>query len=379
MTRHAADAEAILIGGGVAGAAAAIALARAGRRRVILIEREAGPREKVCGEFLGADATACLARLGLDLSSLGAVPVHRARLAWGRRVAGIPLPFAAWGLPRRVLDEALLAAASEAGAMLLRGRAALGAARDPATDGLWTVRLSDGATLRAPHLVLATGKHEFRGMARAAACDGGALGLKLHLRPSAPPEGVTLLAFPGGYAGLQPTADGLANLCVALRNGDAAHGEVARDAAALIAHVAAGSDLAAALLAGAEPVQARPLAVARIPYGFLHRDAAGGAPDRLWRVGDQFAVIPSFSGDGVAMALAGGIGAARAIAAGLPAPEFHAAWRRRLVRPMRLAGLTASLLDQAPAALVALAAGLPAAARLVARHTRVPLPDPDGA
>jgi len=46
---------------------------------------------------------------------------------------------------------------------------------------------------------------------------------------------------------------------------------------------------------------------------------------------------------------------------------------------MRLAGLTASLLDQAPAALVALAAGLPAAARLVARHTRVPLPDPDGA
>lgn len=369
MTRGTADAEAILLGGGVAGAAAAIALARAGRR-VVLVEREAGPREKVCGEFLGADAAACLARLGLDLAALGAVPVGRARLARGRRVAEIPLPFAAWGLPRRVLDEALLAAAETAGATLLRGRAARGAARDPAT-GLWTVRLSGGLALRAPRLVLATGKHELRGLAREAR-ERRAIGLKLHLRPAVPPEGVTLLVFPGGYAGLQPTAGGLANLCVALRRDDAAAEDgIARDAAALLARVAAGSDLAAAMLAGARPVQARPIAVARIPYGFLHRDRGAAAPEGLWRVGDQFAVIPSFSGDGVAMALAGGLAAAEAIAAGRSAAAFHAAWRRRVAPGMRLAALAGTLLDRAPSVLLALTAGAPGLARRVAARTRL--------
>jgi len=359
----AGDAEAIVLGGGVAGAAAALTLARHGRR-VLLVEREAAPREKVCGEFLGADAIALLARLGLDAAGLGAVPLRRARIAHRRRVAEIPLPFAAWGLPRRVLDEALLGAAATAGAVVLRGRAAQGAV--PATSGGWHLRLAGGAVLRAPHLVLATGKHELRGLPRAA--DAGALGLKLHLRLRTPPEGVVLLACRGGYAGLQPTADGCANLCAALR--PAAAGEAARDAASLIAHVAEGSDLAALLLAGAEPAQRRPIAVARIPYGFLHRDRAAAA-EGLWRVGDQFAVIPSFSGDGIAMALAGGIEAARAIAGDGDVTAFHAAWRRRLGPPMRLAGLVAGLLGRSPAAMVAAAACLPGAARLVARRTRV--------
>jgi menaquinone-9 beta-reductase len=222
--------------------------------------------------------------------------------------------------------------------------------------------------------VLATGKHEMRGLPRTTTGEG-ALGLKLHLRLRAdPPEGVALLACRGGYAGLQPTAGGLANLCAALRVREADTAAVARDPAALLAHVAAGSDLAATLLAGAEPAQPRPLAVARIPYGFLHRDQPGGAPEGLWRIGDQFAVIPSFSGDGVAMALAGGLGAARAIASGdgASAAAFHAALRHRLAGPMRVAGLVALLLGHAPGALVAATARLPGAARQVARRTRLP-------
>jgi flavin-dependent dehydrogenase len=354
------DAEILVLGGGAAGAAAALTLARAGRR-VLLLEREAAPREKVCGEFLGADAASCLEALGLAPASLGAVPVGRARLAHGAAVAELALPFAAWGLPRRRLDEALLAAAAEAGAMVHRGLAAQGAAREGAA---WAVRLADGTVLRAPRLVLATGKHELRGHARAA--PPGAVGLKLHLRLADPPEGVVLLVCRGGYAGLQPSGDGLANLCVALK-GEA----VPRDAAALLAHVAAGSDLAARLLAGAVPVMPRPLAVAGIPYGFRHRDPPGADPG-LYRVGDQAAVIPSLAGDGVAMALASGIGAAEAILAGSDAPAFHAAWRRRSARPMHWAGAAAALVARWPGPATRLAGRLPAAGGLVARRTRLP-------
>ncbi|HZF94101.1 MAG TPA: FAD-dependent monooxygenase, partial [Allosphingosinicella sp.] len=47
--------RALIVGGGPAGAAAAIALARAGAAPE-LIERSAGPRDVVCGGFLGWDA-----------------------------------------------------------------------------------------------------------------------------------------------------------------------------------------------------------------------------------------------------------------------------------------------------------------------------------
>ncbi|WP_209379715.1 NAD(P)/FAD-dependent oxidoreductase [Pararoseomonas baculiformis] len=354
--------DALVVGGGPAGAAAAITLARAGAS-VTLVEREARAREKVCGEFLGPDAAQALARLGLSLADLGAAPIGRARLAAGPRDAGWNLPFQAWSIPRAPLDEALLSLASEAGATVLRGRAVAAAGRDGRG---WMARLSDGGVLHAPALVLATGKHELRGHARPGR--RGAVGLKLPLRLATPLEGaVLLLPFAGGYAGLQPRPDGGANLCAALWQA----GDEARHPAALLARVSAGSALAASWLRGAEPAWPRPLTVARIPYGFLHRDGAAAEPG-LYRVGDQFAVIPSLAGDGVAMALAGGEAAAQAILAGRSAPHFHAALGERLHRPMRWAGLIAYGLEAAPAAL-AFAAGLaPGLARLAASRTRLP-------
>ena len=49
------------------------------------------------------------------------------------------------------------------------------------------------------------------------------------------------------------------------------------------------------------PCWTKPLSIYGIPYGFVHRAAAPSR--RLHRVGDQLAVIPSFSGDGIAIAL----------------------------------------------------------------------------
>jgi flavin-dependent dehydrogenase len=352
----------VIVGGGPAGAAAAIALARAGVRPMLL-ERDAVATEKVCGEFLAEDAARGVTALGLDLAALGAVPIRRTLLGVGRHKAEMALPFEAWSLPRATLDAALLEAAAAAGAELRLGVSVSAAERGA---GSWRLRLSSGESLATPQLVLATGKHELRGLRRAAS--GGAIGVKLPLTGDAPEAAIALLVCVGGYAGLQPRPGGGANLCAALDPSAPGVAAAARSAGAFLAHVARGSVLAEQLLAGLRPVLARPMTVAGVPYGFLHRGGESGEP---FRVGDQAAVIPSFCGDGVAMALESGWAAAEALRHGTAAETHHTARASRLAGGMRLAGLMAWLTAHAPQLLLAGVVVAPGTARWAARRTRL--------
>ena len=155
-----------IIGAGPAGCAAAITLARAGRQ-VTLLERSPVTTEKVCGEFMAADAAAVLQGLGLDLAALGALPLSRVIMGAGRRQAAFALPLEAWSLPRLVLDAALLRAASDAGATIRLGTTVRRA--EPSPQG-WRLHLAADETLDASSLVLATGKHDLRGHLGFASC-----------------------------------------------------------------------------------------------------------------------------------------------------------------------------------------------------------------
>jgi flavin-dependent dehydrogenase len=343
----------LVIGGGLAGAGVAIGLARAGRR-VVLVEKEAGPHDKVCGEFLSYEAVASLRRLGLDPLALGAATVDRLAVSVGARRMETALPFTALSLSRRVLDEALLARAVDVGVDVRRG------VRVTSLEPGWTARTESGGALSADTVLLATGKHDLRGWKRPPGRQPDLIGFKTHLTLARLlPRTVELRLFPGGYAGLEPVEDGRANLCLVVRRSSFGGWE------ALWAALAASWPA----LAGAVPESPKPLAIAAIPYGHVQTRSNG-----LWRLGDQAAVIPSFAGEGMAIALHSAELAARMMLAGDSADSFQ----RTLARHVRaqVAGATAmSQLLVRPAAQGVIGAALSAApglARLVAKRTRLP-------
>jgi menaquinone-9 beta-reductase len=358
---------AVIIGGGPAGAAAAIALARAGHAAT-LIERSAEARDKVCGDFLSAEALEMIARLGVDLSA--ASTITALRLVHRNRTAVTQLPFVARGLSRRMLDEALLRQVQAGGTTVLRGHRVT-AARAVGRS----IRLSCDSlgSMVADTVFLATGKHELRGVERADR-GIGLVGLKMYYELAAAQvealrHHIELILFRGGYAGLQLVEGDRAVLCALLPGARLRAVNGRRDA--LIDSLTDDSPHLRERLDGARALLDRALAVAGLPYGYLHA-AAPQDPPGLFRLGDQAVVVPSLAGDGVSLALASGIQGAKSWLAGCNGSHFHqvlgrAVWRRvRIATALHRLCLTPALQP----AVVSLAGFWPRLMRLAAEQTR---------
>jgi flavin-dependent dehydrogenase len=354
----------VVIGGGLAGGAVATRLARAGQA-VTVLEREAGPHEKVCGEFLSVEACRDLERLGLDPQRLGAVPIDRVRVHHGRRTAEAPLPFLARSLSRATLDAALLEMAADAGAEVVRG------VRVTGIDGT-RVLASDGER-RAGHVLLATGKHDLRGFSRTApATREGYVGFKMHwrLRDAAIAElgsAIDLVLFDGGYAGLQRLGETSANLCLVVKRSRFA--ELGSTWNALLAALLREPALARRL-GDAQPLLAKPLTIANLPYGYVHQPS----DDAVWRLGDQAAMTASLSGDGMAGALRSAHLAADCLTRGASVAQFHRLVGAQIGGQVRRA-MALQRAAERPLALrlgTALAIAWPRLLTLGARLTRLP-------
>jgi flavin-dependent dehydrogenase len=357
--------DVLVVGGGLAGSAAACLLARAGKD-VLLLERETGSHHKVCGEFLSVEAVAHLRQLGVDPLALGGVPIETIRLISGGIEAEAPLPFGAVGLSRYVLDEALIAGAAAAGAQVERGVRVL------ELDGR-TARTNQG-NHEAAQLLLATGKLPVRekGVESPGRAADGFVGFKMHYRlaPQAAHRlsgTITLALFDGGYAGLQMVEAGRANLCLVVRRTLLA--DIGGDWNALRSWLD-GNKALRSLLADAEPLFERPLTIANLAYGMPPRRV----DDRpVLPLGDQWGMTASLTGDGMSIALRSAFLAARCILAG-QGPEtyrrrLHAEARTQILRAMMLQKmLDRPLLRQTGCGFVRL---FPAALSYAARATRL--------
>lgn len=332
----------LIIGGGPAGAAAALHLLRAGSQPTI-IERQKETGDALCGGFLSWRTLEHLAALGVGEDELGGQAVTALRLFVRDKPFEIPLPGRALGISRRRLDGLLLAKAEQMGAIIRRGLTVQ--TLDPGG-----VRLDNGEQVASDSLFLATGKHDLRGLQRprTAAGNDPMLGLRVKLPASA--ERNNLIAghieihlFDGGYLGIVLQENGTTNACMAVRKNLLVKAE--GKPATLFMHLAADRPALADRLTGlaaTTPIDA----VAHLPYGWRARDGRPG----LFRLGDQAGVIASLAGEGIGLALASAEWAVQywRSGGGAAAPAYQCAFARKLRRPLTIAGGVANLANTRP-------------------------------
>lgn len=222
--------DVVVVGGGPAGAAAGIVLARAGVD-VCVFDRARFPRDKTCGDAVSDGGVRLLEELGaraaVDAASHALVRGGAAVFPDGTRIAR-RYPDPGYIVPRLTLDDCLRQALEASGARLVQGRRVTAVAQ---TDGRVDGVTGPDLDWRAPLVIAADGHGSVGIPALGAAPPKGpllAVSTTAYLRGVEFPDGDEVsdhyfdAELPYGYGWIFPAVDGISNVGVYLR-ADAYH------------------------------------------------------------------------------------------------------------------------------------------------------------
>lgn len=320
MTRY----DVAISGAGPAGSTAALVLARAGAR-VLLLDRAAFPRDKPCAEYLSPGINAILRALGLEAAVEAAQPAYlRGFLIYTQTGRGFTATFAGCSngvtererglaIPRSAFDHALVRAATDAGAAL-RERARVTAVQTT----------QDGAALRT----LRGGKEETVEARMLLGADGLRSPLARHLgvMRRRRPHRIALVTHmagiedlgeygemhtspAGGYCGIAPLGNGRANVAMVVDEREGRR--LAGDPAGYLWAALATYPCLARRVQGAE--LCKPILATSGLSWVAHRYYG----PRIALAGDATGYYDPFTGEGIYRAMAGGRLAALRLLEGL--------------------------------------------------------------
>jgi len=310
----------IVMGAGPAGSACAITAARAGAK-VLLLEKDRFPRQKVCGEFVSPESLGLLHGF-LENGKFQSCPqVISSRIFLDNKILALPVSPAAQSIPRFNLDPALFAAAQNAGVAACEGVTV----QEVSRNGIFHVRTS-GNSYSARAVVNATGRWSKLTQFEVAGKDKW-IGLKAHFTELSPPQSVDLYFFPGGYCGVTPVGPNSVNACAMVR-ADAAH--TLEDVFAKEPRLYQRSRVWQPLFP----------TVTTSPLYFREPETES---DGVFLAGDAAGFIDPFAGDGISLALQSGTLAAQSIVPFLRGScsleqahqQYQAAYRKRFAPAFR--------------------------------------------
>jgi flavin-dependent dehydrogenase len=332
----------IIAGGSLAGIACALRLKQLGHQSLVL-EKHRFPRPKLCGEFLGPDAFPILEQLAIaeNVLQIGYGPIEKV-LFHDMRDDSLEIPLIwiskthpyAWAIPRSQLDTVLMELARKQGIEVLEERQVHALAQQKDHHFQLLVR-QPFDTLQERYtcqwLIDATGRNgrlSLPGNSQSRPANRELVGIQCHLQISSRflNSHLRMFLFPGGYGGLQPLGENIANLCLLVDSALAKslHGTFATFIQETI---------------GQNPVAARWLNDATRLTGFqttadINLDPLP-EPGGILRIGDAHVTVDPFTGSGMAHALETGVLAAECLHQTIQANEQYDALLQRYQQTYR--------------------------------------------
>ncbi|MDA8377758.1 MAG: FAD-dependent oxidoreductase [Planctomycetia bacterium] len=314
--------DVLIVGSGVAGAMAAYGAARQGKS-VLLIDKARFPRGKACGCCLNKAAVDLLDQTGLNVRLLGAVPVDRFQLACAGTRAMLHTP-PGLAISREILDVALIGHAQRAGACFMPQTAAQQTQAFPLHRTVDVLTSGIPAVLRAKVVLAADGLggRLMRETSRLEIASNSRIGVAAtleHAGDAFAPGIIYMACGKHGYVGLVIVEAGQLHIAAALGV------NAVRDASG------PGHAVEEIMCEAGMPV---PLGLDKCRwYGapaLTCRRKIIAAP-RLFVIGDAAGYVEPFSGEGMAWALASGLGILSLVdqVPDVWRPDLEEQWQRR--------------------------------------------------
>jgi flavin-dependent dehydrogenase len=209
---HSLPYDVIIIGGGLAGLTCALHLSQHAIS-TLLIEKQAYPKHKVCGEYVSNEVLPYLRYLGVDPLEYGAKKIVQFELTTPRgNTIKAKLPLGGFGISRYTFDHILAEKAKKSGVLFIE---------DSATDiqyekeefrvttkknAIYTSKIVIGAYGKRSALDIKLDRNFIQKKSPF-------LAVKTHVTGDFPDDLVALHNFKGGYCGVSKIENGDINLC----------------------------------------------------------------------------------------------------------------------------------------------------------------------
>ena len=372
--------DALVVGGGPAGSTAALLLARAGWR-VVIVEHARFPRRKVCGEYISASTWPLLMKLGVGerLAVIAGRAVTHVGLFAGRATLTSKIashsdanPVSGRAIGRDAVDAALLDAARDAGAVVFQPWSFVASTVQPdrAEATIENRETGERCTIDAAIVIDAHGAWEvvdLPGSSPRAHRASDLLGFKAHFdHASLSPGLMPLLAFSGGYGGMVETDRRRTSLSLCIRRdalADCRQRYPKKSAGdAVLAHIRASCAGVDDALSQATPSDRW------IAAGPLATGIRGFGSGRVFAVGNAAAEAHPVIAEGISMAIQSSALLAQALIAhqfvsdhdvsalGAIHARYEAQWREHFTRRLQAAAFFAHVFMRALPTAVAVAA-----------------------
>lgn len=290
-----------IAGGGLAGLALSIQLAKAGHR-VIVFEKEKYPFHKVCGEYISLESWNFLEEHGIPLSDWNLPIIKRLLIsAPNGKILEHDLPLGGFGISRFKLDAALASVAKSNGVTLVEEVKVNQVDFEnkrfiiQTSSSTYEATISCGTFGKRSNLDIRWKRNFTRQKSNKL---NNYIGVKYHVQTDFPDDMIALHNFNDGYCGISRIEDGKFCLCylTTAKNLQASENSIA----VMEKNILQRNPFLEKIFTSAEFLYKEPLTISQISFAKKNQ-----VQDHILLIGDAAGMITPLCGNGMSMALHG--------------------------------------------------------------------------